>query len=92
MIKEVEYEDEGNWYKGQIEVSSRFEHGAKVYTIKSFVEDKPYGLPWDNVVEENLDQIISVTEKGIKKELKRRADMNNTTVEDKLKRKGFSSY
>lgn len=92
MIKHVEYEDAGNWYKGAIEVSERIENGKKLYIIKSFLEDLPYGADWNNVTEDNLEAILSTTEKGLRKALKIKADQNNNTVEDRLKRKGFSTF
>lgn len=93
MIKEVEYEDENNWLKGSIEITKRIENGKNVFTIKSFVEDKLYGMPWENVPEENWENIASLSEKGIKKELKRRADQNNSlTLEGRMRKKGFSEF
>ncbi len=93
MVKEVEYEDEGNWYKGHVEITPRIENGKQLFTIKSFVEDKLYGMPWEHVSEENWENIVSVSEKGIRKELKKMAEFNNSqTLEGKLKKKGFTSF
>lgn len=93
MIKPLEYEDDQSWFKGHVEYIQRFENGAKIFTVSSFVEDKLYGCPWSHVTEDNLENILAMSEKGVLKELKRMAAIEKSkTLEGKMGKRGYSGF
>ena len=93
MIKPLEYEDEQSWFKGHVEYKSRIENGMQLYSVTSFIEDKLYGCPWENVTPDNLANILSQSERGVMKELKKMAQNERAkTIEGAMKNKGYSDF